>query len=87
MQPALEQRMEYGPEHVKVIRQVFGNQADLPVARDACCHEIRSSLNTEVRQAPLHLYPNYRAKPERLQRAIGKLLHLLTGQPFPGRDR
>ena len=42
----------------------------------------RPSLAVDFSQAPVHLDPNYRAKPERLQHAIGKLLHLLTGEPF-----
>ena len=79
--------MEHGPEHVKVVRQVFGNQAELPVAREAGCHNIRRSLDTEVGQAPLHLYPNYRAQPQRLQNAIGKLLDVLTGKAFTRRGR
>ena len=74
--------MEYGPEHVKLIRQVFGNHAKLPIAREVGLHEPRPSLTPEVSQAPVHLDPNYCAKPERLQHAIGKLLHLLTGEPF-----
>ncbi|MDB5778947.1 MAG: hypothetical protein JWP79_1887 [Polaromonas sp.] len=79
--------MEYGPEHAKVVRQVFGYQVELPVARQVGLHEPRRSLNPEVGKIPLYLNPNYRAKPQWLQNAICKMLDVLTGEAFSGRKR
>lgn len=66
--------MESDPEHIKLMRQVFGNNAELPVARPACWHDRRWIRDAGSSRIPDHLRLDYKTHPERICDFLRNLL-------------
>jgi len=75
--------MQYGPEHDKVIRQVFGNHEPLPVAREVGLHSPRGRDNPDAGKLPLDLEPTDRSGPKRLHDFVCRFLARLGGRTLP----
>ncbi|MCY1549229.1 hypothetical protein D9M68_853870 [compost metagenome] len=69
--------MAYGPEHSKVIRQVFGKEVDLPVADSTLWNYGSRNPNAHIDRIADHLRPGFRTYPQILVDGVRKVLRAL----------
>lgn len=69
--------MEYGPEHSKLVRQVFGTEEELPAPIEHLWNNGSRNPNANRYRIPEHLRPGFRTYPQMVKDGVRNFLRAL----------